>query len=32
MIFRETRLLVADNSGPKKAKCLNIKKKNWIFS
>jgi large subunit ribosomal protein L14 len=27
MIFRETRLLVADNSGPKKAKCLNIKKK-----
>jgi predicted dinucleotide-binding enzyme len=27
MIFRETRLLVADNSGPKKAKSLNIKKK-----
>ena len=27
MIFKNSRLFVADNSGPKKAKCLDIKKK-----
>jgi len=24
MIFKNTKLIVADNSGPKKVKCLNI--------
>jgi large subunit ribosomal protein L14 len=31
MIFKNSKILVADNSGPKKAKCLNIKKKKIGF-
>ena len=32
MIFKTSNIYIADNTGPKKAKCLNIKKKNRIFS
>ena len=31
MIYKNTKLIVADNTGPKKAKCLNIRKKNIGF-
>ena len=31
MIFKNSKILVADNTGPKKAKCLNIKKKKIGF-
>ena len=27
MVYKQTSLILADNSGPKKVKCLNIKKK-----
>ena len=27
MIFKTSNIYIADNTGPKKAKCLNIKKK-----
>ena len=27
MIFQNSKIIIADNTGPKKAKCLNIKKK-----
>jgi ribosomal protein L14 len=31
MIFQNSKIIIADNTGPKKAKCLNIKKKNIGF-
>ena len=31
MIYKNTIINIADNSGPKKAKALNIKKKNRLY-
>ena len=32
MIFKTSNIYIADNTGPKKAKCLNIKKNLYEFS